>query len=81
MQPTNLNKTALTNALIVLTLIVEPSCESSMSCWKWPNNKELKYFCKDYNQEFCDICWKNHHKDHKIERTEVAECIQAAKVP
>ena len=73
MPPTKLSKTALTYALIILTLFVEPSCGSSMSCWKkWPNNSELKYFCNCYNQEFCDICWKNHHRDHEIERIEVA---------
>ena len=32
MPPTKLSKAALTYALIILTIFVEPSCESSMSC-------------------------------------------------
>ena len=77
MPPTKLSKTALTYALIILTLFVEPSCGSSMSCWKkWPNNSELKYLCNDYNQEFCDMCWKNQHRDHEIELIEIAKWEQ-----
>ena len=85
MPTTKLNKTALTYALIVLTLFVEPSCESSMSCWKkWPNNKELKYFCNDYNQESCDICWKKYHRrkkekaisEYKLMKVKLLELVQ-----
>ena len=35
------------------------------------HDSELRYFCKDHDEELCDDCWSQEHLDHDVELLKV----------
>ena len=35
------------------------------------HNSELRYFCKDHEEELCEDCWSQGHSDHDVELLKV----------
>ena len=35
------------------------------------HDSELRYFCKDHEEELCDDCWSQEHLDHDVELLKV----------